>query len=66
MSFEGIVEIFTTDLDEAVNAYLKDGWELLAINPGKEYPMYSVGRRGTKKGKLKISSEALKKASRKS
>jgi len=65
MSFEGIVEILTTDLDEVVNEHLTEGWELLAVTPGKEIPMYTIGRRAKKKAP-KISPDALKKAAKKS
>ena len=52
MSFEGIVQIQNEDSPVAVNQMLEIRWELLAITPSEQGPMYTIGRREAKKGAL--------------
>ncbi|KPX54437.1 hypothetical protein ALP66_03598 [Pseudomonas amygdali pv. photiniae] len=50
MSYAGIVQIDTLDSEAKVNQRLgaRQGWELLAVTPGKEGPLYTIGRREEK------------------
>lgn len=52
MSFEGIVQIQNENNPTDVNKKLTQGWELLAITPGTEGPMYTLGWRAEKKEPL--------------
>lgn len=66
MSYEGIIEIETTDSVAYANHKLAsgEGWELLAITPSKEGPVYTLGRREGKKP-MQIKQEVLDKAAMK-
>lgn len=50
MNYAGVVQIETLDNDTHVNQKLGagQGWELLAVTPSKEGPVYTIGRREEK------------------
>lgn len=66
MSYAGIVEIDTADSDTYVNKKLasNEGWELLAVTAGKEGPVYTLGRRESKKP-LRIKKDVMEKTVKK-